>query len=66
MKAPENVKPIEVIEDWDLNFNIGKVVENIASYAGSKRAEEKIKILNEAEYAIKREIKKLTGNGTEG
>lgn len=49
-------EPIDVIEDWELGFNLGNVVKYIAR-AGRKG--DIIQDLEKAEFYLKREIKRL-------
>lgn len=49
-------EPIDVIEDWELGFNLGNVVKYI-SRAGRK--DDIIQDLEKAEFYLKREIQRL-------
>lgn len=49
-------EPIDVIEDWELGFNLGNVVKYIAR-AGRK--DDIVQDLEKAEFYLKREIKRL-------
>lgn len=49
-------EPIDVIEDWELGFNLGNVVKYI-SRAGRK--DDIVQDLEKAEFYLKREIKRL-------
>ena len=49
-------EPIDVIEDWELGFNLGNVVKYI-SRAGRK--DDSIQDLKKAEFYLKREIQRL-------
>jgi hypothetical protein len=49
-------EPIDVIEDWELGFNLGNVVKYV-SRAGRK--DDIVQDLEKAEFYLKREIKRL-------
>lgn len=51
------VETIDVIEAFDLNFNLGNVIKYVLR-AGKKEGEEKEKDLNKALFYIGREIKR--------
>lgn len=51
------VETIDVIEAFDLNFNLGNVIKYVLR-AGKKEGEEKEKDLNKALFYISREIKR--------
>lgn len=51
------VETIDVIEAFDLNFNLGNVIKYVLR-AGKKQGEEKEKDLNKALFYIGREIKR--------
>lgn len=51
------VETIDVIEAFDLNFNLGNVVKYVLR-AGKKQGEEKEKDLNKALFYLKREANK--------
>lgn len=53
----KGVETIDVIEAFDLNFNLGNVVKYVLR-AGKKQGEEKEKDLNKALFYISREIKR--------
>ncbi|WP_058989916.1 DUF3310 domain-containing protein [Anaerococcus rubeinfantis] len=53
------VETIDVIEAFDLNFNLGNVIKYVLR-AGKKQGEEKEKDLNKACFYINREIFKKT------
>lgn len=50
---------IEVIEDWQLNFNTGNVLKYIAR-AGHKDKTKTVEDLNKAMWYLHREIQRLT------
>ena len=52
-----NYEPIEVIKDWNLNFNLGNVVKYI-SRAGRK--ENILEDLQKAKFYLEHEINSLT------
>ena len=49
------IEPIEVIEDWELNYHLGNVIKYIAraKYKGQYRED-----LRKAKWYIERELKK--------
>ncbi|MDD7767051.1 MULTISPECIES: DUF3310 domain-containing protein [Anaerococcus] len=51
------VETIDVIEAFDLNFNLGNVIKYVLR-AGKKEGEEKEKDLNKAMFYLKREVSK--------
>lgn len=51
------VETIDVIEAFDLNFNLGNVIKYVLR-AGKKDGEEKEKDLNKALFYLKREVSK--------
>lgn len=51
---------IEVIEDWQLNFNLGNALKYLAR-AGRKDPSKLIEDLQKAEFYLKREIARLGG-----
>lgn len=51
------VETIDVIESFDLNFNLGNVIKYVLR-AGKKEGEEKEKDLNKAMFYLKREVSK--------
>lgn len=53
----KGVETIDVIEAFDLNFNLGNVIKYVLR-AGKKQSEEKGKDLNKALFYISREIKR--------
>lgn len=53
------IETIDVIEAFDLNFNLGNVIKYVLR-AGKKQGEEKEKDLNKACFYINREIFKKT------
>lgn len=53
----KGVKTIDVIEAFELNFNLGNVIKYVLR-AGKKQGEEKEKDLNKALFYISREIKR--------
>ena len=53
----KGVETIDVIEAFDLNFNLGNVIKYVLR-AGKKEGEEKEKDLNKALFYISREIKR--------
>ena len=56
-----SIEVIEVIEDWNLNFNLGNAVKYVAR-AGRKDPDTLIQDLEKAEWYLKREIKNLKCN----
>ena len=54
----KKIEPIEVIEDWDLNFCLGNVVKYI-SRAGRKDPSKEIEDLEKARFYLDRHIKTL-------
>jgi len=48
-----SIEPIDVIEDWNLNFNLGNVIKYVAR-AGKK--DDKLTDLKKAKWYIEREI----------
>lgn len=50
------IETIDVIEDWDLNFNIGNAVKYLSRY---KHKENPIQDLEKAIWYIHREIERL-------
>lgn len=52
------IEAIEVIEAWNLNFNIGNVIK-YSCRAGSKNPQAIIQDLKKAQYYINREIHRL-------
>jgi hypothetical protein len=54
-------EPIDVIEDWDLNFCLGNTVKYIAR-AGHKDPAREIEDLKKAAWYLARHIKTLEGN----
>lgn len=53
------IETIDIIEAFDLNFNLGNVIKYVLR-AGKKQGEEKEKDLNKACFYINREIFKKT------
>lgn len=53
------IEAIAVIEDWDLNFNLGSVVKYICR---RQTKDEEIDNLRKAESYIRREINRLSGS----
>lgn len=53
----KGVETIDVIEAFELNFNLGNVIKYVLR-AGKKQGEEKEKDLNKALFYISREIKR--------
>ena len=53
---------IDVIEDWDLNFNKGNVVKYIGR-AGHKDKDRHVEDLKKAKFYLEREIDRLSGRG---
>lgn len=53
----KGIETIDVIEAFDLNFNLGNVIKYILR-AGKKEGEEKEKDLNKAMFYLKREVSK--------
>lgn len=53
----KGVETIDVIEAFELNFNLGNVIKYVLR-AGKKDGEEKEKDLNKALFYISREIKR--------
>lgn len=53
-------EPIDVIDDWNLNFALGNTVKYI-SRAGRKRNEDTLKDLKKAAWYLDYEIKKISG-----
>ena len=53
----KGVETIDVIEAFDLNFNLGNVIKYVLR-AGKKEGEEKEKDLNKACFYLKREVGK--------
>ncbi|MDU7141407.1 MAG: DUF3310 domain-containing protein [Anaerococcus vaginalis] len=51
------IETIDVIEAFDLNFNLGNVIKYVLR-AGKKQGEEKEKDLNKACFYLKREGKR--------
>ncbi len=51
----KGVETIDVIEAFDLNFNLGNVIKYVLR-AGKKQGEEKEKDLNKALFYLKREV----------
>ena len=51
------VETIDVIEAFDLNFNLGNVIKYVLR-AGKKQGEEKEKDLNKACFYLKREVER--------
>lgn len=51
------VETIDVIEAFELNFNLGNVIKYVLR-AGKKQGEEKEKDLNKALFYVSREIKR--------
>lgn len=51
----KGVETIDVIEAFDLNFNLGNVIKYVLR-AGKKQSEEKEKDLNKALFYLKREV----------
>lgn len=54
----KGVETIDVIEAFDLNFNLGNVIKYVLR-AGKKQGEEKEKDLNKACFYICREAKRI-------
>ncbi|MGO3017897.1 MAG: DUF3310 domain-containing protein [Anaerococcus sp.] len=53
----KGIETIDVIEAFDLNFNLGNVIKYVLR-AGKKQGEEKEKDLNKALFYLKREVSK--------
>lgn len=53
----KGIETIDVIEAFDLNFNLGNVIKYVLR-AGKKQGEEKEKDLNKALFYLKREAGK--------
>lgn len=53
----KGIETIDVIEAFDLNFNLGNVIKYVLR-AGKKQGEEKEKDLNKAMFYLKREVSK--------
>ena len=54
-------EPIEVISDWELDFDLGNVVKYI-SRAGKKKDNSTIQDLKKAQWYLNREIWRLEKN----
>jgi hypothetical protein len=55
-------EPIDVIEDWELGFNLGNTVKYI-SRAGRKDKNKEIEDLEKALFYLKRQIELLKNKG---
>ena len=55
-------EPIDVIEDWELGFNLGNTVKYI-SRAGRKDENKEIEDLEKALFYLKRQIELLKNKG---
>ena len=53
-------QPIEVIENWELDFHLANVLKYI-SRAGKKKGESELKDLEKAQVYLERKIQKLKG-----
>ena len=53
-----SIEPINVIEKWDLNFNLGNVIKYVER-AGYKDPSKTIEDLKKARWYLDREIKRL-------
>lgn len=54
-----SIEPINVIENWDLNFNLGNVIKYVER-AGYKDPSKTIEDLKKARWYLDREIKRLS------
>ena len=59
-----NPQPIEVIENWELDFHLANVLKYI-SRAGKKAGESELKDLEKAQVYLERKILKLKGGHNE-
>ena len=55
-------QPIEVIENWELDFHLANVLKYI-SRAGKKAGESELKDLEKAQVYLERKIQKLNDKG---
>ena len=55
----QGIEPIEVIESWDLNFNLGNVIKYTLR---APYKENMIQDLEKAKWYLEREIKKIKGD----
>ena len=55
----QGIEPIEVIESWDLNFNLGNVIKYTLR---APYKENMIQDLEKAKWYLEREIKRLKGD----
>lgn len=55
-------EPIDVIEDWELGFNLGNTIKYI-SRAGRKDKNKEIEDLEKALFYLKRQIELLKNKG---
>ena len=58
--ASLSIEPINVIESWALNYNLGNCIKYI-SRLNRKHPEKAIEELSKARWYLDREISKLTG-----
>lgn len=58
-------EPIDILYDWDMNFNRGSAIKYIVR-AGKKHKDKEIEDLNKAIVYIQHEIKMLEAKKTEG
>lgn len=54
---PKAILPFEVIEDWNLTYNLGVAVDKIALFA----FDDNLQYLEEAIMALRREMNRITG-----
>lgn len=57
-----NIQPINAIEEWDLNFNLGNVIKYVGR-AGHKG--DKLEDLKKAKFYLDREIVRLENGNLE-
>ena len=55
----QGIEPIEVIESWDLNFNLGNVIKYTLR---APYKENMVQDLEKAKWYLEREIKRLKGD----
>ena len=57
--AQSNYEPVDVIDAWGLNFNLGNTIKYICRH---KHKQHPIEDLKKAQWYLNREILKLEGN----